>query len=367
MWNVGLSGSPSIESLLGRGIMDVGRGDHAAYLGEATVLVTGAGGSIGSELCARLAGLGPRELVLVDQAEAPLVGITRVLHQDLGFTSCTPVLADLKIRTRALQLLDRYRPDVVIHAAAYKHVPLLEEYPVEGVATNVLGTKNLLEASRSTGVGRFVLFSSDKAVAPASVLGRTKRVAEWLVADTGRGSDGRYAVVRLGNVIDSSGSIVPIFRRQVADGGPLTVTDSRATRYLMTADEAAGLAIAAGALADSESVFFLDTGPPVPVVDLARRVAATAARPVEVQLIGLRPGERLHEYMFWPGDDVVVTPCDNVLRVPLHRVEPSWLNGWLAMLARYVEQASAAGVRATLLQMEQIPELSEARPTRVTA
>ena len=196
---------------------------------------------------------------------------------------------------------------MVIHAAAYKQVPLLEASPVEGVAANVLGTKNLVDASCSVDVERFVLFSTDKAVLPTSILGQTKRVAEWIVADAGRVANGRYAAVRLGNVIDSSGSIVPVFRRQAAEGGPLTVTDEHATRYLMTMGEAAGLALVAGALADSESVFCLDAGAPVPVVELARRVASAASEPIEIELIGLRPGERLHEHLFWPGDDVSAT------------------------------------------------------------
>ena len=356
-----------VEALLGRVVLDVGSGELAGYVNGSSVLVTGAGGSIGTELCRRLARLRPREVVLVDQAEAPLVGVARMLREELGFANGVPVLADIKNRSRAMELLERHRPDVVIHAAAYKQVPLLEASPVEGAAANVLGTKNLVDASRSVDVERFVLFSTDKAVLPTSILGQTKRVAEWIVADAGREANGRYAAVRLGNVIDSSGSIVPVFRRQAAEGGPLTVTHEQATRYLMTMGEAAGLAIAAGALADSLSVFCLDAGAPVPVVELARRVAAADTQPIEIEFIGLRPGERLHEHLFWPGDDVSATSCQSVLRAELRRADGEWLGRFLAVLARHVEQASAAGVRATLAEMNGAPETGEVRAAAVSA
>lgn len=351
-----------VEALLGRSLQDVGFGELADYVRGSSVLVTGAGGSIGTELCRRLASLRPRELVLVDQAEAPLASVARLLRDELGFENGVPVLADIKNRSRAIGLLERHRPGVVLHAAAYKQVPLLESSPVEGVAANVLGTKNLVDASSRVDVERFVLFSTDKAVLPACILGQTKRVAEWIVADAGRVANGRYAAVRLGNVIDSSGSIVPLFRQQAADGGPLTVTDDRATRFLMTIGEAAGLALAAGALADSESVFCLDAGAPVPVVELARRVASAAARPVEIEIIGLRPGERLHEYLFWPGDEVSTTSLKGVLRADLHCVDGEWLERCLSVLSCHVRDASVAGARAMLAEMNGVPEVGAVRP-----
>ena len=348
----------SAETLLGRSVEDVADGEFGEYLADSTVLVTGAGGSIGAELCARLALLHVRELVLVDQAEAPLVAVARSLQQDLGFANGVAVLADIKSRTRAVDVFERHRPDVVFHAAAYKHVPLLEAFPVEGVATNILGTKNVVDAARRVGVERLVLSSTDKAVQPSNILGQTKRVAEWIVADAADATaQGRYAAVRLGNVIDSAGSILPIFRQQVADGGPLTVTDRRATRFLMTLGEAAGLAIVAGALADSNGVFVLDAGQPVCVLDLARRLASAGPRHVDITFVGLRAGERLHEQLFWPGDDVSTTPCERVLRSTMHRVDSGWLNSCLVMLAQHVTHASAGGVRTVLADMQTSPEL----------
>jgi FlaA1/EpsC-like NDP-sugar epimerase len=175
----------SVETLLGRSVVEVAHEKFCKYLANATVLVTGAGGSIGAELCARLAQLSVRELVLVDQAEASLLGTARSLQQDPEFAKGVAVLADIKSRTRALEVFERHRPDVVFHAAAYKHVPLLEAFPVEGVATNVLGTQSVVDAARRVSVGRFVLFSTDKAVQPTSILGQTKGIAEWIVATAG--------------------------------------------------------------------------------------------------------------------------------------------------------------------------------------
>jgi FlaA1/EpsC-like NDP-sugar epimerase len=249
-------------------------------------------------------------------------------------------------------VLGEHRPSAVFHAAAYKQVPLLEAHPVEGVATNVLGTKGVVDAARAVGVERFVLFSTDKAVHPKSVLGRTKAVAEWVVAAAGRDSGrGGYASIRLGNVVDSSGSILTTFRRQIARGGPLTVTHPQMTRYLMTAAEAASLAIAAGAVAEANEVFSLDVGPPVRVLDLADRFARAASVEVTVDFVGIRAGEKLHEQFLAQGDHHFETRCGRVFGSKARFVEGSWLEGWLDVLARHVARASADGVRSALTAM----------------
>lgn len=320
------------------------------------------------ELCTRLALLGTRELVLVDHAEGPLVSLVRTLRDELGFARVVPVLADITSRARMAEVFSRHRPDVTFHAAAYKQVPLLEASPVEGVATNVLGTRWVVEAAHHVGVRRFVLFSTDKAVQPASILGQTKAVAEWIVAAAGREPGrGAYASIRLGNVLDSAGSIVPVFRRQIARGGPITVTHPEASRYLMTAPEAAGLALAAGALADSNSVFWLDVGPPVRVIDLARRLASSVFSDADIQLVGLRPGERLHERPFSNGDEIAPTARDHVWRSRMSPVDCDWLADRLAALARQVERADAAGVRATLADMHSSSMQEAAPPTELVA
>ena len=345
-------------------MLGVGDGDFADYVAGATVLVTGAGGSIGAKLCVRLTGLGVRELVLVDQAEAPLLELAAVLRDQHAFAGAEPVLADVRSAARALDLLDRYRPDVVFHAAAYKQVPLLEAHPVEAVATNVLGTRSVVEAARRIGVQRFVLFSTDKAVQPTNVLGRTKAVAEWIVAAA---RQPRYTSIRLGNVADSAGSILPLFRRQVAQGGPLTVTHPRATRYLMTGAEAAGLAVVAGALAEPNSVFWLDVGRPVRILDVARQLATSPSGEVAIEFVGLRAGERLHEQLCRNGDPVAATACERVFRSSLPQIDPSWLQAGIAALAHHVERASAAGVRAALAELLGAPQQESPRPAAVVA
>jgi FlaA1/EpsC-like NDP-sugar epimerase len=361
---IGDGSTLSLEALLGRSTVDVGDGEFADYLDGAAVLVTGAGGSIGAELCARLTRLGVRELVLVDQAEAPLLELAATLRHDHGFAGAVPVLADIRSAARAVEVFERYRPGVVFHAAAYKHVPLLEAHPVEAVATNVLGTRSVVAAARRVGVERLVSFSTDKAVQPTNILGQTKAVAEWIVAAAGHP---RYTSIRLGNVVDSAGSILPLFRRQVARGGPVTVTHPQATRYLMTGGEAAGLAIAAGALADSGGIFWLDVGPPVRVLDVARRLAGGAPREVTIDFVGLRAGERLHERLFRSGDKIAATACGRVFRSTLPAVDPAWLNGWIAALARQVDRASAVGVRTALAEMHGAPEPEVVQPGAVVA
>jgi FlaA1/EpsC-like NDP-sugar epimerase len=264
-----------------------------------------------------------------------------------------PVLADVRSATRVEEVFEQHRPEVVFHAAANKHVPLVEADPVEGVASNVLGTQHIVESARSVGVERFVLFSTDKAVDPTSVLGQTKAVAEWIVAGTE--APGSYAAVRLGNVVDSAGSVLPLFRCQLARGGPLTVTHRKMTRYLMTASEAAGLAIVAGALADSTGIFWLDLGPPVPVLTLAERLASAARFDVEIEFVGLRAGERLHEHMLWADDEVEATPCVGVFRSTLRRVDRDRLEDSIEALEHAVERRAEGEVRSQLAALHGAP------------
>jgi FlaA1/EpsC-like NDP-sugar epimerase len=343
----------STETLLGRRVVDIPTHEFADYLAGSSVLVTGAGGSLGRALCAQLTQLGVDTLVLVDQGEGSLVELAALLRDEHGFTGAVRAPADVRNAARVMEVFDQHRPDVVFHAAANKHVPLVEADPVEGVASNVLGTQHMVAGARSVGVQSFVLFSTDKAVQPTSVLGQTKAVAELIVAAAG--TVGRYTAVRLGNVVDSAGSVLPLFRRQVARGGPLTVTHPQMTRYLMTASEAAGLAIVAGALADSTGIFWLDLGPPVPVLTLAQRLARSARSEVEIVFVGLRAGERLHEHMLWVDDEVEATPCVGVFRSALRHVDPCRLEDSIGALERCVERGSAAELRAELAALHRGP------------
>ena len=292
-----------VEDVLGRAPVDLDLASIASYVGNETVLVTGAGGSIGSELCRQLVTLGPRRLILVDHAENNLFEIDRELVHEREFTAVVPVLADVKNRAKLRQVFGDYEPSVVFHAAAYKHVPLIEANPLEAVRNNVLATRVATEVAEAVGTRVFVLVSTDKAVDPRNVLGQSKALCEWLVSAAARQSHGtRFLSVRFGNVLASSGSVIPLFRRQITRGGPVTVTHPEMTRYFMTIPEAAQLIIQAGALATGGEVYVLDMGEPVKIVDLARNMIRLSGREPEVDIAieftGVRPGEKLHEALW---------------------------------------------------------------------
>lgn len=298
---------------------------------DRVLLVSGAGGSVGSELCRQLLFYRPRRLVLFERSELALYTIERALREECTdpVVEIVAVLGSITDALQATSTLIQYEVDVVFHAAAYKHVPLVEANPVAGIANNVLGTRILAEASLAAGVARFVLISTDKAVRPASVMGGTKRLAELLVQDMAKRSERtQFSIVRFGNVLGSSGSVLPRFRDQIARGGPITLTDERVTRYFMTLAEAARLVLVAGAFGGQEdlrqaSVFVLDMGQPVKIRDLAERMIAaaglslcTADNPegdIKIVVTGLRPGEKLHEELFIENQ-FLPTPHPKILR-----------------------------------------------------
>ena len=253
------------------------------------MLVTGAGGSIGSELCRQIARVGAGRLVLVDHSEAALFDIERELVDERGFPAAVPVLADVNDRAKMREVFERYAPDVVFHAAAYKHVPLLEANPVEAVRNNVLATKTIADIAVEFGAKRFVLVSTDKAAKPKNVLGQSKAVGEWIVEAYGSRDDvsTRFVAVRFGNVLGSSGSVIPIFRRQIERGGPVTVTHRDMTRYFMTIPEAVSLIVQAGAIGGQGQVYVLDMGEPVSIVELGRE-HDPAVRPDRTADIAIR-------------------------------------------------------------------------------
>ena len=293
---------------LGRDKLDSAlAGGCETYAGR-VVLISGAGGSIGSELCRQILNCRPARLVLLELSEYALYSIERELRTVLGDldTEIVPVLGTVTERRQVAHVLAEHGVEIVLHAAAYKHVPLVESNPLAGLANNVLGTRTLARAARKAGVGRFILVSTDKAVRPVGVMGASKRLAELIIADLARrGGDTVFAMVRFGNVLGSSGSVVPLFQEQVARGGPVTVTDRRMTRYFMTAQEAARLVLRAGSLAEGGEVFVLDMGKPVRIIDLARQVIEASGYTVRdsdnpdgdirIRQTGLRPGEKLHE------------------------------------------------------------------------
>ena len=286
-----------IADILGRHQVQTDLAGIADYLTGRRVLVTGAGGSIGSELARQVHGFGPAELILLDRDESALHGVQLSIYGQGLLDTPDMVLADIRDQETVAQVFARHRPEVVFHAAALKHLPMLEQYPDEGWKTNVLGTRNLLRAARANGCTRFVNVSTDKAAAPTSVLGRTKRMAEQLTAWYARGADGAYLSVRFGNVLGSRGSMLHTFMAQIRAGGPVTVTHPEITRYFMTIPEACALVVQAGAVGDPGEVLVLDMGQPVRILDVAHRLIAQSGRDIEVVFTGLRSGEKMHEVL----------------------------------------------------------------------
>ena len=291
------------EDLLGRRKVVIDLQQISEYLVNRRVLVTGAGGSIGSELCRQLARFNPAELIMLDRDESALHEVQLSIHGRALLDTPQTVLADLRDEATINQIFDTRKPEVVFHAAALKHLPLLERYPLEAYQTNVLGTLTLLNAAQRTGVGVFVNISTDKAANPISVLGYSKRIAERVTAAVGQSANtGKYMSVRFGNVLGSRGSVLMSFRDQIAKGGPLTVTHRGVTRYFMTISEAVQLVIQAGAIGSSGEALVLDMGTPVSIYDVAKQLVTNSGKPVEIEIVGLRAGEKVHEELFGDGE-----------------------------------------------------------------
>jgi FlaA1/EpsC-like NDP-sugar epimerase len=315
-----------VTDLLGRRQIDIDLDAAAGYLTGKRVLVTGAGGSIGSELCRQLHRFGPAELIMLDRDESALHAVQLSLHGRALLDSPETVLADIRDTDGLRRVFEERRPHVVFHAAALKHLPLLEQFPGEALQTNVWATITTLEAARAVGVERFVNISTDKAANAVSVLGYSKRISERLTAFVARELPGRYVSVRFGNVLASRGSVLGAFTAQADAGGPITVTDPEVTRYFMTIPEATQLVIEAGALVDTRGdVLVLDMGSPVRIADVAQRIADNAPGHVELVFTGLRPGEKLHEDLLDRDDErcAPVHPLISRVRVPPLDPEPS--------------------------------------------
>jgi FlaA1/EpsC-like NDP-sugar epimerase len=346
-----------VEDVLGREpvFMDLER--VGAYLTGQTVMITGAGGSIGAELCRQIARVNPRRLVLVDHAEDNLFEIVRELEEDRHVRTAVAVLADCKEEERMREVFAEHRPGVVFHAAAYKHVGMMEQNPVEAVRNNALATRLVARIAGDTGVGAFVLISTDKAVSPATVMGASKALAEWAVeAAASRWPGTRYATVRFGNVLGSSGSVVPIFRRQIATGGPLTVTDQRMTRYFMTIPEAVQLVIRTGSLkARSGEVFVLEMGEPVKIIELAEQMIRLSGlepeRDIAIEVTGIRPGEKLHEELFNPYEHPQPTPADKIVRADREPLDPEWVEKTFGDINLLVLEGDAAALAARVADL----------------
>src|ERR1019366_1245052 len=352
-----------VEDMLGREPVREELERVGAYLAGQVVLVTGAGGSIGAELCRQIARVGPRRLVLVDHAEDNLFEILREREEDRHVRTAIPVLADCREEERMREVIAEHRPAVIFHAAAYKHVAMMELNPVEAIRNNALATRLMARIAGDAGVRTFVLVSTDKAVKPATVMGASKALAEWAVEAAAAKHPGTtYSTVRFGNVLASSGSVVSIFRRQIAAGGPVTVTDPRMSRYFMTIPEAVQLIIRAGSLGEaSGEVFVLEMGDPVSIIELAEQMIRLSGlepeRDIAIEIIGARPGEKFHEDLFNPYEYPQPTPAEKIVRAERQRLEPSWVEHTFAEINLLVLEGDAAGLA------EHVAKLSEARMT----
>lgn len=367
-----------LSDLLGRSRMeDELPGVHDTYTGR-NILITGAGGSIGSELCRQLMQARPARLILMDHCELSLYHVTRELADMSGPVDIVPILGSVCEASLVRHTLAAHDVDVILHAAAYKHVPLVEANGIEGLRNNVLGTKVLADAARAAQVERFTLISTDKAVRPVGLMGCSKRLAELILQDLAtRSTTTRFSIVRFGNVMGSSGSVIPLFQEQIARGGPVTLTHDDVTRYFMTLSEAVRLVLVAGAFARGGDVFVLDMGAPVPIRKVARQMIEAsghtvrdAANPngdIEIVVTGLRPGEKLHEELLI-GSDMLTTPHPKIMRAQethlselemaslmqalRHGIETRDMDGMNALLRRWVERATSGS--DTLNLAEQI-------------
>lgn len=300
-----------VEDLLGRAPVELDMESIAGYLTDAVVLITGGGGSIGSELCRQVARFNPKQLLIFDIYENGAYDLQNELKRHYPSLDLKVLIGSIRDRARLDSVFEQYKPDVVFHAAAHKHVPLMEENPTEAIKNNIFGTLNVAEIADKHHVKHFVLISTDKAVNPTNVMGATKRVAEMIIQAMAKHSSTIFAAVRFGNVLGSNGSVIPLFKKQIAEGGPVTVTHPEITRYFMTIPEAAQLVIQAGAMAKGGEIFVLDMGQPVKILDLARDLIKLSGlepdKDIKIEFTGLRPGEKLYEELLMAEEGLQAT------------------------------------------------------------
>ena len=330
-----------IEDLLGRDPVKMKNGEAKSMISDATVLITGGAGSIGSELCRQILAAGARQLIVYDFNENGLFYIGNELTARFGKTRFVTVLGSIRDKNRLKAVFNEYKPQLVFHAAAHKHVPMMEINPLEAVKNNVFGTRNVLAQCIESGVKKCVLISSDKAVNPSNVMGATKRIAELLFMDFNRQNKTEFCAVRFGNVLGSEGSVVPFFAKQIENGGPVTVTDPDITRYFMTIPEAVTLVLQAGALAKGGEIFVLDMGEPVKIKDLAedmiRLAGLVPGRDIKIKYIGLRPGEKMFEELSMSAETADTTSHEKIFVLRDNDLNPSGLRILLEKLGEAIK------------------------------
>lgn len=344
-----------VEDLLGREAVRLDMEEIAASLTRKTVMITGGGGSIGSELCRQVAKFDPDKLIIFDISENNVYDLELELRDKYPHLNILPVIGSIRDTARLRHVFQKYRPSVVFHAAAHKHVPMMEYNPEEAVKNNIFGTRNVALAADEFGVERFVMISTDKAVNPTNIMGATKRVAEMIIQDLNKRSKTKFVAVRFGNVLNSRGSVIPIFQKQIAQGGPVTVTHPEITRYFMTIPEASQLVLQAASLGQGGEVFVLDMGKPVKIIDLARDLIELSGlkvdEDIEIKITGLRPGEKLYEELLSDKENTLATEHERIMIAKLDDVESGLLNQCLAQLEEMVETSFPHYLVRTLVKL----------------
>jgi len=344
-----------IEDLLGREHIELNRKEIEEYLSNKKVLVTGSGGSIGSELCRQILKIDPRQLILYERVENELFHLEMELLETFPGAPYVTILGDILDRKRLEDVLRDYRPDVVFHAAAYKHVPMMEAHPLEAIKNNILGTKNVAEVSTQWGVEKFVMISTDKAVNPVNVMGATKRLAELICQGMNQNQTTLYVVVRFGNVLNSAGSVIPLFKEQIAKGGPLTVTHPEATRYFMSIPEATQLVMQAGAMGKGGEIYVLDMGEPVRIMDLAtdmiRLMGLRLGEDIDIICSGLRPGEKVHEELVTEEEAVEPTRHEKIMAVKSPPFDWMDLQRKIEVMLKEMDQYPTEKIKKLLMTM----------------
>jgi len=370
LYSKGVSGDRRLldmdfADLLEREVIALQSGEAKAVLRKKVILVTGAAGSIGSELCKQLLEYEPEMLIALDTNETGLFDLANSVRSYANGGLLFPFIGDIKDFLRISRLFAQARPQIIFHAAAYKHVPLLEQFPDQAVQTNAIATYQLCQTAQKYGVERFTYISSDKAAAPVSVLGASKRLGEVIVQSFAQSAsyNTQFCAVRFGNVIGSRGSVVPIFAGQIECGGPVTVTDPEATRYFMTVAEACGLVIMTSAIAEQGGLYMLDMGEPVRILDLAKKMihlcGLREGLDIPIMYTGLRPGERLHETLVAANEEPVPTIHSKILRVVHTHELPalSTITQWMQTLEKSLQSESLEQLREQLFEMVQVHEL----------
>ena len=344
-----------VEDLLRRDQVDLITDEISAYLEDKTVLVTGGGGSIGSELCRQVAKFNPKEIIIFDINENSTYFLERDLEDKYPHLKITSIIGSIRDKNKLEKLFRESKIDVVFHAAAHKHVPLMETSPEEAVKNNILGTRNVAEVAAEFEINRFVFVSTDKAVNPTNVMGASKRAAEMIVQSINKKTKTKFMAVRFGNVLGSQGSVIPLFKKQIASGGPLTVTHKDITRYFMTIPEASQLVIQAGAIGKGGEVFVLDMGEPVKIMELAKDLinlsGLTPYEDIDIDVIGLRPGEKLYEELLCNTEDSIATEHKRIFINNLGAVDREFLDKHLVKLEKLAETADAVEIISALVDL----------------